>query len=412
MTSPLLLALVALALVLASAMSRWSEVAVAVPAAGLLVGIGAVSTHDAVAELERLAPVVGFLAAVLLLAGLCDDEGLFQAAGVWAARSSRGSPGRLLRRVFGVAAVTTAVLSLDATVVLLTPVVLETVRAMRVSARPHAYSTAHLANTASLPLPVSNLTNLLAFAVAGLSFTRFSTLMAAPWVAAVAVEYLIFRWVFRGDLADRTVEHPLPPAQPIPVFPLVVLALTLAGFVAASATGLSPSWAALAGAVILAVRSIAQRRSTICGMVRSLNIPFLIFVLALGVVVKAVLVNGADAAVRQLLPSGEGPAALLVIAVLAALLANLVNNLPAILLLLPLLAGPGPVLAALIGVNIGPNLTYVGSLSNLLWRRIMHQRGEPTSVALFTRLGLIAVPVALVVAVLALWAGLTLIGVQ
>lgn len=399
-------AVVALAVVLLSATSRWSEAMVAVPAAGLLVASGTVQTGEALHEVRGLLPVVGFLAAILLLAGLCDDEGLFRAAGGWAARSSMGDPRHLLGRVFLVAAGTTAILSLDATVVLLTPVVLETARAMKVPARPHVYSTAHLANTASLPLPVSNLTNLLAFAVAGLSFARFSMLMTAPWIAAVAVEYLVFRWVFRRDLADRTGAHPLPPPQPIPVFPLAVLALTLAGFVVTSAIGLSPGWAALAGAVALGARSMAQGRSTIGGMVRSLNIPFLLFVLALAVVVKAVLVNGADVAVRQLLPTGDGLTALLVIAIVAAVLSNLVNNLPAILLLLPLLTGTGPVLAALIGVNIGPNLTYVGSLSNLLWRRIMHQRGEATSVALFTRLGLLTVPAGLVVAVLALWAGL------
>jgi arsenical pump membrane protein len=224
------------------------------------------------------------------------------------------------------------------------------------------------------------------------------------------VEYLVFRWVFRRDLAGGTGAHPLPPAQRVPVFPLVVLALTLVGFVVASVFGLSPAWAALAGAVVLGARSMLKGRSTIGGMVRSLNIPFLIFVLALGVVVKAVLINGADVAVRHLLPAGTGLAALLTIAALAAVLSNLVNNLPAILLLLPLLTGPGPVLAALIGVNIGPNLTYVGSLSNLLWRRIMHQRDEPTSVRLFTRLGLLTVPAGLLVAVLALWAGLQLLG--
>ena len=80
-------------------------------------------------------------------------------------------------------AATTAVLSLDATVVLLTPVVLGAARTLRVKTRPHAYATVHLANTASLLLPVSNLTNLLAFSASGLSFTRFSMLMAGPWLA-------------------------------------------------------------------------------------------------------------------------------------------------------------------------------------------------------------------------------------
>jgi arsenical pump membrane protein len=318
----------------------------------------------------------------------------------------------LLGQVFLIAAATTAILSLDATVVLLTPVVLATVRAMRVPARPHLYATAHLSNSASLLLPVSNLTNLLAFSAAGLSFTRFSVLMAAPWVAAVAVEYVLLRLVFRRDLTDVQPEAP-PPAAERPVFVLVVLGLTLAGFAVTSFLGLSPAWAALAGAVVLGVRSLAQRRSTIGGIARSVHVPFLLFVLALAVVVKAVMVNGLDHAAADLLPTGGGLAALLGIAALAALLSNIVNNLPAVLVLLPLVAagGPAAVLAVLIGVNIGPNLTYAGSLSNLLWRRILHGQGEPTSAREFTWLGALTVPACLVVAVLALWAGVELVGV-
>ena len=69
-------------------------------------------------------------------------------------------------------------LSLDATVVLLTPVVIAIAGRMRIPARPHAYAAGHLANSASLLLPVSNLTNLLAFAATGLSFLHFTGLMA------------------------------------------------------------------------------------------------------------------------------------------------------------------------------------------------------------------------------------------
>ena len=139
--------------------------------------------------------------------------------------------------------------------------------------------------------------------------------------------------------------------------------------------------------MVLRCAVLAQRRSTVGGIARSLNVPFLVFVLALGVVVKAVMVNGLDAcAPPDVLPSGTGLPALLAIAAVAAVLSNVVNNLPAVLVLLPLVAGSGPaaVLAVLIGVNIGPNLTYVGSLSNLLWRRVLHQQGEPTSAREFT----------------------------
>ena len=101
---------------------------------------------------------------------------------------------------------------------------------------------------------------------------------------------------------------------------------------------------------------------------------FLIFVLGLGVIVRAASVNGLDSAVRAVLPTGGSQPDLLAIAALSAVLANLVNNLPATLMLIPVaaVAGPGPVLATLIGVNVGPNLTYVGSLATLLWRRVLH----------------------------------------
>ncbi|KOY56047.1 hypothetical protein ADK59_21225 [Streptomyces sp. XY332] len=80
---------------------------------------------------------------------------------------------------------------------------------------------------------------------------------------------------------------------------------------------------------------------------------------------QAVVDHGLGDALATALPTGNGLWALLAIALVAAMLANLINNLPATLALLPLAApaGPGPVLAVLIGVNIGPNLTYVGSLA-------------------------------------------------
>jgi len=98
-------------------------------------------------------------------------------------------------------------------------------------------------------------------------------------------------------------------------------------------------------------------------------------------------------------------------AVLAAVLANLLNNLPATLMLLPLTAhSPGLVLAVLLGANVGPNLTYAGSLATLLWRQILHRRGEPPAIAEFSRLGALTVPACLVVGVAGLWLSLRIAG--
>jgi len=123
-----------------------------------------------------------------------------------------------------------------------------------------------------------------------------------------------------------------------PVFVLVTVAATLAGFVAASAAGVSPAWAAFAGAAVLAARALAQRRTTVAAVGRSAAVPFLLFVLGLGIVVQAVVGNGLDRILGPLIPGGTSLPALLATAALSAVLANLINNLPAVLVLLPLAA--------------------------------------------------------------------------
>ena len=135
---------------------------------------------------------------------------------------------------------------------------------------------------------------------------------------------------------------------------------------------------------------------------------FLIFVLGLGVIVAAAGLHGLTAAVRDVVPSGGALPDLLLIASISAVTANVVNNLPATLILVPVTAGrgPGPVLAVLIGVNVGPNLTPVGSLATLLWRRVLAAEGIRYPSREFTALGLMTVPPAIVLATALLWLGL------
>jgi arsenical pump membrane protein len=342
---------------------------------------------------------------VLLLADLADREGLFTWAAAVTARRAGSSPQGLLGRVFLLATVVTAVLSLDATVVLLTPVVVATARRMRVPVAPHGYAVGHLANSASLLLPVSNLTNLLAVAATGMSFVHFAGLMVLPQLATVALEYLVLRRLFRADLA-QPVSAPVHDVPGTPVLALAVVGATVAGFAVASLVGIGPVWPATAGVVVLAVRQLAIGRTRPPHLVRAANLPFGLFVLGLAVLVLVLQQHGLETLLRDLLPSGDGLAALLTVAAVSALLANLVNNLPATLALLPAAAAGGvpTVLAVLIGVNLGPNLTYAGSLANLLWRRVLG--ADAPGAVRFSAVGLATVPLTLVGATAALWLAL------
>ena len=317
---------------------------------------------------------------------------------------------------------------------------------MGVRAKPHVYACTHLANTASLLLPVSNLTNLLAFTASGLSFVAFGAVMALPWLVSIAVEFVVLRLMFGSDLRVGAGEDPgddeAPDTPPVPVFTLVVLALMFVGFGVASVLGVEPVWVGLAGLLVLAGRALLQRRTTVGDLVDAASPLFCLFVLALSVVVAAVVDHGLGALLGAVLPHGAGLLALLTVAGIAALLANLINNLPAILALLPLLAsaGPGPILAAvigaiaavlanvvnnlpatlalvplvaanpasvlamLLGVNIGPNATYPGSLATLLWRRILQEHDHDPGLGEFTRVGLVTALTTIAGATVSLWA--------
>lgn len=364
---------------------------------------GVVTGPEVRTALERLAPVVVFLVTILVVADVCARAGLFTAAARLAGSLSGGRPARLLLGVFVIAALVTAVLSLDATVVLLTPVVIAAAAALGTSSRPGAYACLRMANSASLLLPVSNLTNLLALPYLALTFTGFAVVMAPVLVVVLVVEYVGLRLLFRAELtrAPAAVAEPARAAGSVPWFALLTVVAMLAGFAVLSPLGVDPAWVSGAAALVLVAWARARRLVSARQVVVAANPSFAVFVLALGVVVAAISAGFLGEAVSRLLPGSTSYAALLVIAVLATVLANLLTNLSATLLLVPLLAplGTPAVLAALLGLNIGSGLTYTGSLANLLWRRGLSHLGEPSTMRDFHRVSLLITPVSLLAAV-------------
>jgi arsenical pump membrane protein len=152
-------------------------------------------------------------------------------------------------------------------------------------------------------------------------------------------------------------------------------------------------------------RDVSPRR-----LVTEASPGFCLFVLALAVVVEGVTKHGLGHVLHTVVPDGTGLLALLGAAFVAAVVANVVNNLPATLALIPIVAAqPALVLAVLIGVNVGPNATYGGSLATLLWRRLLPDETKPEA-AEFHLLGILTVPVIMLVATIALWGGYQLIG--
>lgn len=377
----------------------------------------------ALAALARIAPTLWFLAASLVLADLAGREGVFRYLGGRLARAGRGprgrSPGRLWVATTGAAAATSAVLGLDAAAVLLTPVVLSAAARLGLRRRRFGYLTGHLANSGSLLMPVSNLTNLMVFAASGLSYAGFVELMALPWLVAVVVDAGLLALITRtGATGDGAVEVPAAPAAGtaprVPAVALAVVGLVLAGFLTSHWTGVGPQWYATAGAAVLAARGLSHGWARTRDLVVAVNPAMLAVIAAAAALVGAVLAPGGEAArlVRGLFPAGPADGApslatLLWVTGVCMVLANVVNNLPATFLVLA--AFPGPVhpavlLAALVGLGPGANLGYLGSVATLLWRGVMIGHHVPPGARRFHLVGLVTAPVCCLAATVALWA--------
>lgn len=379
------------------------EALVGLAAAAVTLATGILGWPEVRDTIEHLGPVVLFLVTILVVGDVCARAGLFAAAASWVRDVGRDRPVRIFTGVFLLAAAVTAVLSLDATVVLLTPVVVAAAVGTGMSYRPGAHACLRMANSASLLLPVSNLTNLLAMPHLDLTFGGFALVMAPVLAAVLVVEYAGLRLLFRRELGA---EPDAPERQgrdhpPLPRMPLVVVGLMLVGFAVGSPFGIEPFW--FSGAAALALVLWARRRGLlVAGDVgRAAHPAFALFVLCLGLVVEALSVGFLGDWVDDRLPEGTGFLSLLTIALLATLLANVLTNLSATLLLVPLLAtlGDAAVLAALLGLNIGSGLSYTGSLANLLWRRGMVRLHHPPSLREFHRVSLIITPISLLSAV-------------
>lgn len=352
-------------------------------------------------DLASLAAVVGFLVAIMLLAKACADEGLFEAWGAVVARASTDSPRRRLALTVALAAVVTTALSLDATVVLLTPVLLIAARSAR---RATSFAAVRVANTGSTLLPISNLTNLLVFGSTGLAFLQFAWLMLPVWAVGVTAELVVLRWWFRHELADAPAPE-ISEAPAVPLFPGAVVLVVLFGL----ATGAEPWVPAAAGAILVGGYALVRRTTSWRELLAAANLPLAGLVLVWALVVVWLGDTRAADGIGDLVPKGAGLGALVVTALAGMLAANLVNNLPATLLLLPAAAAVGPitVLALLIGLTVGANLTAIGSLANLLWRQ-SSPRGV-TSWRTFHAMGLATTPAIVVLCTTVLWAWTSLV---
>lgn len=336
-------------------------------------------TEQVVDALVRIAPVMLFLVAITVVAEIAGQAGVFDVAARWAAGAGGGRVWQLWLLIVALACVTTVVLGLDTTAVLLTPVVLTLARQIGVPPMPFAVTTVWLANTASLLLPVSNLTNLLAehrFSEMNLGPHAYLAHSWAPALACVAATVLVIAVMFRSDLSGRYRRSPDHQERDRPL--LIVAAAVCLLLVPAFVSGLEPAVPATVAALVLLV-ALAWREPA---RLKAVQVPWTM-VLVTSVVLTAVIV-AAQHGLQDLMGELVGDAQPWRSAAVGVLAANLINNLPAYLSVEPAAAsGPDSLMGLLVGVNAGPIITLWGSLATLLWLDRCRRAGVEVRIVTF-----------------------------
>ncbi|GHI04529.1 arsenic transporter [Streptomyces cellostaticus] len=407
------------------------RVAIGLLATGLLcVATGLLPTGPASDAMTRIAPLLAFLGTVIVLAELTSRAEVFDVLAARVARAGRGSYPLLFLLCVAFASLTTIALNLDTTAVLLTPVMLALASRVGIAPVPLAMTTVWLANTASLLLPVSNLTNLLAANRVALSPLGLAGRMWAPQLAAVAVTMACL-WLFfwrrgkrgasrtsrpdlvavpasgpgaaraddvRADAADRY----QPPGVHRPADPVLFRACAFAcgGFLLAILVADVPLWMASATAAAVAVAAFAVRHRSV---LRLSLVPWRLLVMVPGMflVVETVNAHGLHDLLAAAVGHDGGTLGLFRAAAVGGGLSNVLNNLPVYL------AGEAAVpaanhdqlLALLVGTNAGPVVTPWASLATLLWYERCHAYGVRVPVARLMGTGAVLATTAVVTSV-------------
>lgn len=352
-----------------------------------------------------------FLVGMMLLSELARREGLFDYAAGVAVKHAAGSAFHLFALVYAIGVGVTVLLSNDATAVVLTPAVYAVCKKAGAKPLPYLLACALVANAASFVLPISNPANLVVFGSQLPPLLKWFERFALPSAASIIVTFGVLFLIKRGELS-----------QPIKGSAekaelsrggrdvAIGIGLTIIVLLVASAFDVALGLPTFITAVAIAVLTLLRKREAPWQVLGGISWSVLPLVAGLFVLVEGLAGSGVQAALavqlKGLAASSPG-AAPWIAGTLVAFASNLVNNLPA-----GLIAGAVVVdahvnqavqSAVAIGIDLGPNLSVMGSLATILWLTAIRREGEDVSAWQFFKAGALAMPLALLAALGALW---------
>lgn len=377
--------------------------------AGLALLTGVVHLGDIVAVWQIVWNATATFIAVIIISLLLDEAGFFEWAALHVARWGNGHGRRLFTWIILLGAMVAALFANDGAALILTPIVIAMLLALGYSQRStlaFVMAAGFIADTASLPLIVSNLVNIVSADYFNLGFSEYAAVMVPVNLTAIATTLILLHLFFRNDIPTvydlSLLKEPKKAIRDARTFKTgwLVLTLLLVGFFGLEPLGIPVSLVAAVGALILL--TVAKRGHVINTGKVLREAPWQIVIFSLGMYLvvyglrNAGLTHYLSALLNQLAEQGLW-ASTLGTGFLAAFLSSVMNNMPTVLVGALSIDGSvatgvikeAMIYANVIGSDLGPKITPIGSLATLLWLHVLSQKNITITWGYYFRVGIV-----------------------